>query len=139
MRKSSSVLIAPSQSLSAISAAAASYCALARTAEPAGATVPTRAKLAAASLVLAAGARALGLLVDRRRLALDQVGARRILLRRQLDRLGERLLGGGEGVLVERGVGDHGPGDAALRVGGRRLQLETRCATAPAWSISFSA
>ena len=52
VRKSSSVLIAPSQSLIAISAAAESYCALARTAEPADATVPTRAKLAAASWFL---------------------------------------------------------------------------------------
>jgi len=54
LRKSSSALIAPSQSLIAISVAAWSYCALAATAEFADATVPTRAKLSAASFCLPA-------------------------------------------------------------------------------------
>ena len=84
-RKSSRVLIAPSQSLSGDQRRGRVVLRI-RHAPPSRApTVPTRANVGCRLARLAGGARLLGLLVDRRGLALDEIGAARILLRRELD------------------------------------------------------
>ena len=111
-----------------ISAAAASYCALARTAD-CGATVATRAKCATASRGWPAARALLALLVDRRGLALDQCRcAPASCCRRQRQHLG---VGASrrwsKAPRSKARVREHGPGDAALRGRGRRLAASSTC------------